>query len=323
VDVLVTGGTGFLGGYVARALLARGDRVRLGGRDFTRCGDLIAAGAVPAPADVRDADAMLRAAGGIDAVVHSAALSAPWGRRAEFIGINVAGTEHALAAAERAGAGRFVHISSPSVAFDGRDQVDATEAAPYPRRPASHYSWSKQLAEERVAAATKRGLSTVTLRPKAIFGPGDTTLLPRLVAAARAGRLPRVGDGRNRVDLTFAGNVADAVLLALDSTAGGTYTITNGEHPLLWDTIRTLLRDLGIPDRLRPLPLPLALAAATAMEAAAAYTEREPLLTRYAVRILARTQTYDISAARRDLGYAPRVSLAEGLELTRAAWGRG
>jgi nucleoside-diphosphate-sugar epimerase len=148
-------------------------------------------------------------------------------------------------------------------------------------------------------------------------------LLPRLIAAARAGRLPRIGDGRNRVDLTYVDNVVHALLLSLQAPAarvhGRTYTITNGEHPLLWEVIGKVLRNLGIPDRLRGVPLPAALAGAALMEASAAFTGREPRLTRYAALILARTQTYDISAAQRDLGYVPLVSIAEGVARTMAA----
>jgi nucleoside-diphosphate-sugar epimerase len=167
-----------------------------------------------------------------------------------------------------------------------------------------------------VNAATD--LPAVILRPKAIFGPGDHALLPRLIAAARAGRLPQIGDGQNRVDLTYVENVVHAVLLALDSEVaiGKTYTITNDEHPLLWEVIRDVLTRLGLSTRLRRIPLSLAFIAATLMEWGAAFTRQEPWLTRYSVGLLARTQTYDISAAKRDLGYAPRVTVAEGLDRT-------
>ena len=149
----------------------------------------------------------------------------------------------------------------------------------------------------------------------------DTGYAPRLLDAARRGRLVRIGDGQNRVDLTYVDNVAHALLLALDAPAaiGGTYTITNGEHPRLWDVIGTVLRGVGLPDRLRAVPLPAALAAATLLENAARVTGREPTLTRYSAAILARTQTYDITAARRDLGYTPPITLADGIARTLAA----
>lgn len=316
MKVLVTGGTGFLGGHVARALLERGDRPYLLGRDFAPAAELLASGAIPAPADLRDRDAVVEACRGMDAVVHAGALSSPWGPRAEFHAVNVGGTEAVLEGCRRHGVRRLVHVSSPSVVFDGRDHVELTETAPYPRRFASVYSLTKKLAEDRVNAAPE--VPSVILRPKAMFGPGDRALLPRLVQAARAGRLPQVGDGSNRVDLTYVDDVVRAILLALEApaAAGRTYHVTGGEHVPLWPTIRNVLERVGIRARLRPVPLPVVLAAAALMEARAAVTGREPTLTRYSAAILGRTQTYDIAAARRDLGYAPRVSVAEGIERT-------
>jgi nucleoside-diphosphate-sugar epimerase len=216
---------------------------------------------------------------------------------------------------------RLVHISSPSVVFDGRDHRDATEDAAYPRRFTSAYAATKKLAEDVVQAAACRGLRTVTLRPKAMFGPGDTALLPRVMRAAAAGRLMLIGDGENLVDLTYVDNVVHAILLALDSpSAGGrTYTITNGEHVRLWDVVRRVLAHHGMSDRLRRVPIPVALLAASLMEARARFDGREPTLTCYSVLVLARTQTYDITAARRDLGYEPIVGVDEGLERTLRA----
>lgn len=317
--VLITGGTGFIGRRLAAELLARGHIVALMGRNFAPAAGLLAAGAAAAPADLRDPRAVMAACAGADAVCHVGALSAPWGRRADFFAANVAGTANVVAACRRHGVRRLVAISSPAVVFAGRDVVDATEAAPYPRRFTSTYALTKKLAEELVRAAPD--VPAVILRPKAVFGPGDTALLPRLVAAARAGRLPRIGDGRNLVDLTYVDNVAHAIALALsaDAAVGRTYTITNGEHVPLWGLLAEVLRRLGVEARLRPAPLGAALAAAALMEARAALTGREPTLTRYTAAVLARTQTYDITAARRDLGYAPVVTVAEGVERTLAA----
>ncbi len=210
---------------------------------------------------------------------------------------------------------RLIYVSSPSVVFDGRDQHNAPENVPYPRRFSSVYSLTKKLGEDMVNAS---GLETVILRPKAIFGPGDSTLLPRLIEAARQKRLPQIGDGHNLVDLTYVENVVHALLLALDAqaAAGKTYTITNDEHVSLWEVIREVLRRLDLPANLRRVPLSVALAAASLMEMRAALTGKEPLLTRYSALILARTQTYDIGAAKRDLGYVPQVSVAEGIEHT-------
>lgn len=320
MTLLVTGGTGFLGRHLVRALLAHGHHVRMMGRDFSAAQGLIAAGAEPVVADLREREGVIAACAGASAVIHAGALSAPWGRADDFHAINVGGTAAVLAGCRQHGVQRLIAISSPSVVFDGHDQRDLTETAPYPQRFISTYSLTKKLGEDLVRAASA-DLKTVILRPKALFGPGDQSLLPRLIAVAKTGRLPQVGAGANLVDLTYVENVVDAILLALAAPAavGKTYHITNDEHPSLWATIRTVLARLGLASELRVVPLPVALAAARGMEALAAVTRREPTLTRYSVEILARTQTYDISAAKRDLGYAPRIPLSEAIERTVSA----
>jgi nucleoside-diphosphate-sugar epimerase len=216
----------------------------------------------------------------------------------------------------------LIYVSSPSVVFAGQDQHELTEAAAYPPRFTSVYSLTKKLGEDLVNAA-HRDLEMTVLRPKAMFGPGDRSLLPRLIATARSGGLRQIGSGHNLVDLTYVENVVDALVLALDApeAVGKTYHITNDEHVNLWDTIRTVLDALHLPASMRSVPLQVALGAARVMELGAALTGREPLLTRYTVYILARTQTYNITAAKRDLGYAPRISFAEGMRRTLSALG--
>ncbi len=319
--ILVTGGTGFLGQHLVQALLLDGHSVRFMGRNSTSAKRLLALGAQPIIADLRDYEAVSNACHDIDAVYHVGALSAPWGKRADFHAINVRGTESIIAGCQRHSVHRLIYVSSPSVVFDGRDQLLASEAVPYPRHFTSIYSLTKKLGEDRVHAAASTGLETVILRPKAIFGPGDQALLPRLIAAARHKRLPQIGDGRNLVDLTYVGNVVHTLLLALssDKAIGNTYIITNDEHIRLWEIIRQVLAHLGLSTHLRHVSLPTALATARLMEMGAALTGREPLLTTYSATILARTQTYDISAAKRDLGYVPLLTVDAGIERTLQA----
>lgn len=314
--VLITGGTGFLGRAVAARLLANGEQVSLLGRDFHEVAPLLAQGATAVRCDLRDWTQVIAACHGHDAVIHAGALSAPWGPNQDFQAINVGGTAAVLAGCARHGITRLVYISSPAVVFTGRDHINTTEAAPYPRRFSSAYARSKAHAELLCRAVPQ--VPTVILRPKAIFGPGDRALLPRLIAAAQRGRLPQIGDGTNLVDLTYVTNVADACALALTSphAVGRTYHITNNEHVPLWPLIRYVLRQHGISDRLRPVALPVMHAVATALELRASLDGREPLLTRYSVAILGRTQTYDVRAAQRDLGYHPQISVTDGVELT-------
>lgn len=315
--VLVTGGTGFLGRHVVAGLLRQGRRVRVLAR--AEPAEPLPAGVELARGDLRDAAAVRTACDGVDAVVHAGALSQPWGRAAEFEAVNVHGTAHVLAGCRAAGVRRLVHVSSPSVAFTGRDQREIPDDAPFAPRCLCDYSRTKRAAEELVA---RSGVPTVVLRPKALFGPGDRTLLPRLVALAKARALRVIGDGANEVDLTYVENAVDAILAALDSerALGRTFHVTNGEHVRLWDIVRTLLRGLALDAELRHVPFRVAWTLAAALELRARVFGGEPRLTRYTVCVLARTQTYDIRGAREALGYVPRVSVAEGVERTLAAW---
>jgi len=316
--IVVTGGTGFLGHVIVRTLLARGQAVRAIGRDPDRCAVLESLGAAVVRGDLRDEDIVTSACRDATAVIHAGALSEPYGPREIFYASNVVGTRNVIAACLSQRVDRLVHISSPAVVFDGSDQVNACEDVPYPKHYSSNYAWSKRLAEECVRAAK---LDTVIIRPKAIFGEGDVALLPRIIQAARMGRLPQIGHGRNRVDVTYVDNVVHAICLALQAprAAGRTYTITNGEHVALWPLIIRVLACLGLRTELRRIPVYGALALGRALELYARLSGGEPSLTRYTVSILAREQTYDISAARQDLGYEPVVSIEQGIETTLIA----
>jgi nucleoside-diphosphate-sugar epimerase len=318
--VLVTGATGFLGRRLAATLIERGHQVRVLVRN-PEAGDLsIVNGAEIWRGDLRDPKSVIAACADMEVVQHAGALSSPWGPKAEFYATNVGGTQAVIDGCQRYGVRRLIYVSSPSVVFDGQDQHNLTEAAPYPATLVSEYSYTKKLGEDLVNAAPG-GLEAVILRPKAMFGPGDRALLPRLLATARTGRLPMIGDGRNLVDLTYVDNVVEAMRLAMtaDAAVGKTYHITNDEHALLWNQVRRILHELKLPPPRLRISLPAALAAAGAMEQVARLTGKEPTLTRYSALILARTQTYNIAAAKRDLAYTPPVSLEEGIERTLSA----
>lgn len=321
MKILVTGGTGFLGSHLATELLARSHEVTLLGRDFAVVQPQLAAGAQPLAVDLRDRAAVIAACAGQDLVYHVGALSTAWGRWRDFYQTNVEGTRAVVDGSLQHEVRRLIYVSSPSVIFDGRDHHAIDESTPYPRHFSSAYATTKKVGEELVNAAQQQGLPTVILRPKAIFGPGDRALLPRLIERARQERLPQIGSGHNLVDLTYVDNVVHALVLAAqaDAAVGKTYFITNGEHCPLWPTIRTVLTRLHLATKLRTLPVGAALLIARLLELNAQRTGREPLLTRYTVGILARTQTYDIRAAQRDLGYQPLVSVADGLERTLTA----
>jgi 2-alkyl-3-oxoalkanoate reductase len=330
--VLVTGATGFLGGALARRLaLAEGARVTALGRRAnagerltreTQGGQLRFV-----QADLAEPGVAEPACAGQVIVFHCAARAGAWGPYADFYRDNVTVTQNIIAGSRRAGA-RLVHVSTPSVCFAGRPRLNVSESDPLPAKQLSPYAGTKLLAEQAVRAAAAQGLRAVSIRPRAIFGPRDTTLLPRLIQRLAAGRLPILGDGRNQADLTYVDNVVDALLLcaqAPEALLGRTFHITNGEPVRLWAAIGQLCQALGYPLPRRRLPLPLALALARASELAHAALRRpgEPALTRYGVLLLALGATLDIRAARRDLGYAPRVSLADGLARVAEWWRAG
>jgi nucleoside-diphosphate-sugar epimerase len=215
----------------------------------------------------------------------------------------------------------LVHTSSPSVVFDGRDMEGVDESVPYPAHYEAAYPQTKALAEQKVRAANGPELAPVCLRPHLIWGPGDNHLVPRLIARARAGRLRRIGRQNKRIDSVYIDNAADAHIQAADRLcpgspiAGKVYFITNGEPLPLWDLVNGILHAAGLPPVTRSIPMRAARAAGWLLEKVYALLpgEREPPMTRFLAKELTTAHWFDISAARRDLGYDPAVSIAEGL----------
>jgi len=329
---LVTGGTGFLGRRLVDRLLAQGRPVSVLAR--RPAPDLEKRGVRCIAANLDDAAAVRAACQGVETVFHVAAKVGVWGRFEDFHRVNVLGTEAVIAGCRQHGVRRLVYTSTPSVVYHGGDLAGADETLPLTTNCPAAYPTTKAIAERLVLEVSSPALRTVALRPHLIWGVGDPHLVPRLVARARAGRLRIVGSGRNRVDLTHVSNAVEAHLLAelalsgasnpepktQDSkpaappAAGKAYFISNGEPVVLWDWINELLRALGIP----PVRRRLSLGAATALGAAGEVLWRmlplpgEPPMTRFVAKELATDHWFDISAARRDLGYAPKVSMAEG-----------
>jgi nucleoside-diphosphate-sugar epimerase len=318
---LVTGATGFVGGALARRLHRSGWQVIGLGRNAEAGKRLEAEGIAFFCCDLADAAAITAACREQEIVFHCAALSAPWGHEADFHIANVLGTQNILSGCREHGVGRLVHVSTPSLYFGltGRmaERINVAEDAPLPPRPANAYVRTKWMAEQLVDQAYQEGLPVITLRPRAIFGPGDTTILPRLLDRLRRGRLLLIGDGKNLTDLTYIDNVVDALLLCAESpaaTLGKKYNLSNGEPVLLWEMVRKLCAALGYTFPSRRLAFTAAYTLAWGMEMVYAHFPRypEPPLTRYTVGVLAHSATLDIGAARRELGYRPRISMDEG-----------
>lgn len=329
IRALVTGGGGFLGGAIVRRLVERGDRVRsLARADYSALRDL---GVETVRGDLSDASTVATAAVGCDVVFHVAARAGVWGSYDSYHQANVVGTRNVIAACQSKGVGRLVYTSSPSVVFNGRDMEGVDESAPYPDHFEAPYPATKAEAERLVLAANGPPLATVSLRPHLIWGPGDNHLVPRIVARGRAGRLRRIGSENKLVDATYIDNAADAHLNAADRlsptapAAGRAYFIAQGEPLPVWDLVNGILAAAGLPPVTKRVPLRLAGFMAGILEAGygALRISAEPPLTRFVVRELATAHWFDLTAARRDLGYDPKITTEEGLRRLAASFGRG
>lgn len=318
--IVVTGGGGFLGGAIVRQLLARGETVRSVQRSDAP--ELRALGVDVVRADLSDAQACLNALTGAVAVVHVAAKAGVWGSEASFFAANVQATDNVIAACRSLSIGKLVCTSTPSVVHAGGDVENIDERAPVATHFSAPYPKTKAIAEAHVLAANDDTLATVALRPHLIWGPGDTQLTARVLARARAGRLRLVGGGEKWIDSVYIDNAAAAHLNALDhlhtgaTCAGKAYFITQGEPMPQKQLINGMLAAAGLPPCQRSISPNVAWLAGAVLEGVWKMLGREdePMMTRFLARQLATAHWYDISAARRDLGYAPQVTVAQGLE---------
>ena len=279
--------------------------------------------------DLRNRAHVERAVGGHEAVVHAAALTGIHGAREDFVRTNVEGTRFVLEACKQHGVARLVYTSSPSVVFDGRDHVGADESLPYARRFLAAYPATKAQAEREVLAANGASLATLALRPHLVLGPGDASLMPRLVARARAGKLRVVGSGRNVVSFTWVENAAAAHADALErlvpgsSAAGRAFFVAQKEPVELWPWLGELFRSAGVPPPAGQVSRALAYAGGAACELWWSLARRgdEPPMTRFLALQLARSHWFDISRAARNFAYKPRVTTSEGMRRLGAALG--
>ncbi len=317
--VLVTGAGGFLGGAIARMLLARGDQVvavQRGGAP-----ELVGLGADLIQGDLSDPAVAIRAAQGCNGVIHVAAKAGHWGSYASYFSANVLATRNVLAACEKHQIARLVYTSTPSVVHAGGDLAGVNESAPIPEHFHAHYPATKAIAEREVLRANSATLATCALRPHLIWGPGDNHLLPRLIARAKAGKLRFVGNGQNLLDTIYIENAARAHLAALDrlvpsaACAGKAYFLSNDEPLAVKEIVNRLIACAGLPPCNQHIPVAIAYVIGALMELSYRVLplKGEPLLTRFVVSQLSTAHWFDLSAAKRDLGYRAEVSITEGL----------
>jgi len=320
MKVLVTGGGGFLGGAVTRALLRRGEQVHCLQRG--NYPELRQAGATVHTGDMTDLQTVINASQGCDVVFHVAGMTGVWGDYQDYFRTNVTGTQSVIDACLANGIRKLVYTSSPSVVFDGTDEENIDESTPYPDRYFNHYQRTKATAEQLVLAANTNELATVALRPHLIWGPDDPHLIGRIISRAKTGRLRLVSGKQNLVDTTYIDNAVEAHLCAANrldiasACAGKAYFISNGEPLPMAEIINRILHAAGMPPISKTL-------SASKLHLIGSLSERiywlfnikqEPLMTRFIARQLSCAHWYDISAARRDLGYQPGISIDEGMQ---------
>jgi nucleoside-diphosphate-sugar epimerase len=315
--VLVTGGGGFLGGAIVESLVNRGDRVRSFSRGFYP--ELESRGVEQIQGDIRDKGAVDHAVDGMDVIFHVAAKPGVWGKYTDYFETNVSGTQNVIEACQKKGASILIYTSSPSVIFDGTHMEGVDESVPYPKKYHAHYPKTKALAEQAVLKATDSRLKTMILRPHLIWGPRDNHLVPRIIA--RAKNLIRVGNAKNRVDTIYVDNASDAHILAADTLeenpnlSGRIYFISQDEPVYLWDMVDDILKAGGLDPVKGSIPRWSAWMIGAILELVykTLHIKTEPRMTRFLAEELATAHWFDISAAKKDLGYSPKVSTKEGL----------
>ncbi|MGX1123557.1 NAD-dependent epimerase/dehydratase family protein [Pseudomonas sp. HLS-6 TE3448] len=316
--ILVTGASGFIGGRFARHALEQGLDVRVNGRRAEGVEHLVRRGAQFIAGDLGDPELARRLCQGVDAVVHCAGAVGHWGRYQDFHQGNVVVTENVVEACLKEHVRRLVHLSSPSIYFDGRSHMGITEDQ-VPRRFHDHYASTKFLAEQKVFGAQEFGLEVLALRPRFVTGAGDVSIFPRLLQMQRKGRLAIVGNGLNKVDFTSVQNLNEALFSALhvgDEALGKAYNISNGQPLPIWDVINYVMRQMHVPQVTRYRSFGLAYSLAALNEGACLLWpgRPQPTLSRLGMQVMNKDFTLDISRARHLLDYRPTVSLWTALD---------
>lgn len=312
----VTGGSGFIGGRLVERLVTEGRPVRALARSEEAAAAVEARGAEPVRGDLTDRQSLARGARGAEMAFHLAARLGDWGKREDFERVNVAGTCDALRACAEAGVRRFVHCGTEAALMAGEPLVQVDETAPLRPDSRAQYSATKARAEQLVRDANGQGFETVVLRPRFVWGKGDTTLLPEMVKAVRKGAFAWIGGGRNLTDTTHVDNVVEGLLLAAErGHPGEPYFVTDGKPVVFREFVTALLETQGVEPPDRSLAAWSAAPLARICEAAWKLLPLPgaPPMTTFRAWILTQECTIDISKARRELGYEAIVSHEQGL----------
>jgi nucleoside-diphosphate-sugar epimerase len=321
-SVFVTGGSGFIGGRLIERLIADGHSVRGLARSDHAAARISERGGGPARGDLSDVEAMRSAAAGCELAFHAAAMLGDWGRREDFERANVEGTRNVLAACAAAGVRRFVHVGTEAALLAGQPLVNVDETAPLRPDSPALYSSTKAKAEQLVLEANRDGFDTVVVRPRFVWGRGDTTLLPTLAQMVRSGRWAWIGGGRHRTATSHVDNTVQGLVLGADrGRPGNVYFVTDGDPVVFREFVTQLLQTQDVEPPNRAVPAAVAGVVASVTEAAwgALPLPGRPPLTRFAYWAASQECTIRIDKARRDLGYSPVTSREAGLAELRSA----
>jgi len=317
--IFVTGGSGFVGGAAIKHLVAQGHSVRAMSRSEKSDAVINALGATPVRCDLEDVAATH--VGDADAIVHCAAFVEQWGPVEAWKRFNIDGTDRMLKASREAGAERFIHISTESVLWRGQHLRGADETYPRARNSPYPYSWTKARAEELVEQANAPAFQTIILRPRFIWGPGDTTLLPTIEHMTKTGQWMWINNGQAKTSTTHIANLVHAIELALSKGNGGqAYFVLDDGVRTMKEMISSIAATRGITLPDKSVPSWLADTLAGVMEGAwRTFNLKGEPLTRFGAMIMSRDSVLIDAKARREMGYAPVISVEEGLRQLRGA----
>lgn len=324
---LVTGATGFLGKRCSELMRERGHHVLAIGRNKEKLAKLKNMGFDVLELDLEDKENFQKLDEfDIENVVHCAALSSPWGNYESFYRANVIATENLIDYFKTKNLKRFVHISTPSVYFNHRSRFNIRELDELPLRFASHYTTTKRIAEMKLLNSFhKDRLPVIVLRPRGIFGPGDTSIIPRLIKLSDSKKLKIMGNGENIIDMTYVDNVVEAIICSVEADSeciGEIYNITNDEPIKIWDYLSEVLKDLDRAPPTKKISYSVIYTVCLFLELyyKTLRIKGEPMLTRYTAGLLALSQTLNIEKAKMKLKYAPIVNMREARKRTVQWW---
>lgn len=319
MKVIITGATGFVGRNLAERLHDDGLEIVATGRSHAIGDELQKLGIAFQGADILNRDRLSRAFSPADCVIHCAARSGPWGRYAEFYEANVTGTRNVIAFCKKFDIKKIIFISTPSVYFTNKDRYNVSESDPLPRKQTSHYARTKLVAEAELMSLQQEGHWVIAFRPRALYGPYDNTIIPRILRLAERKRMPVINNGQAMIDVTYSDNFTDAVRASLTSPEdvwNEVYNISNGDPISVHDWFAQVLSIFDRPFLPKNIPEPVAKTMAGIMEFIGhlPVVGKEPPMTRYSVGYMAKSMTMSIDKARQKLNYSPQVGNRQGFE---------